>query len=467
MSKLFPKVLCLLTCLPIGASAQLLPLGATFQVSTGTATDASQPAAASDPAGNFMIVWMSSDTPAPVGILGRVYDAAGTAQGSELQVTPDQGLNPAVAAAGTETFLVVWALGPNVLGRVYNADSAHGEAFSIGGRTDEGGNDPGVACNASGDCVVVWQLDMNRIGGRRFDRNGLAQGDEFEVTSGDAVQYFPHAAVDDSGNFVVVWQRFSTDPASSAVMAQRYDRTGAPAGTSFNVATTENQFAIDASAVAVTTDPSGTFFVTWDSQINALASPFAPMPGNIFARRYDDTGAALSPPTQITTQQTYLGFYPAVASDASGNVLLAWREINLGATERISAQYFSADGAPSGPVFQVTSSNKTTDTVAVASAAQGAAVVTWDSNRRIYAQRYQAASTPTPTRTPTSSTTSTPAATDNNGGCNLAPHQSSGSRTSAVLLVPALLVWFRRCFTGRLRPRWLHSPRVASAPARR
>ena len=69
------------------------------------------------------------------------------------------------------------------------------------------------------------------IQGQRFDADGV-KIDEFVVnvyTTGDQTQ--PWAAMDESGNFVVVWQ--STDASySSNVIARRFDASGARLGTS-------------------------------------------------------------------------------------------------------------------------------------------------------------------------------------------------------------------------------------------
>ena len=71
--------------------------------------------------------------------------------------------------------------------------------------------EPAVATAANGSYVIVWSDNQNTNGlfniyGQRFDANGNPQGPEFLVntyTSGN--QNDPSVAMDDAGNFVVVW----------------------------------------------------------------------------------------------------------------------------------------------------------------------------------------------------------------------------------------------------------------------
>ena len=110
-------------------------------------------------------------------------------------------------------------------------------------------NDSAVARNASGDYVVVWvdyapttdpAVFEANIRGQQFDFWGREVGDEFLVNSlitGDQIE--PDVAIDDLGNFVVVWSgNGGTVNDVSGVFAQRFDADAKAVGGQFRV----NQF---------------------------------------------------------------------------------------------------------------------------------------------------------------------------------------------------------------------------------
>jgi hypothetical protein len=70
---------------------------------------------------------------------------------------------------------------------------------------------PAVAVDDNGDFVVVWSSPNDGayggIAGQRFDSNGGMLGPEIVVnTYTSGAQRSPSVAVDANGNFVVVWQ---------------------------------------------------------------------------------------------------------------------------------------------------------------------------------------------------------------------------------------------------------------------
>jgi len=94
---------------PISANAQLL--GPEFQVNSFTTLAQHRPAVAVDASGNFVVVWADAaqESVLNYGIYGQGFTPAGTL-GTEFHVnTFTTGLqqNPAVAASGTNNFLVV------------------------------------------------------------------------------------------------------------------------------------------------------------------------------------------------------------------------------------------------------------------------------------------------------------------------------------------------------------------------
>ena len=95
-----------------------------------------------------------------------------------------------------------------------------------------------VAVDPNGNSVVVWTSDDPLADGggqavmaRRIDAQGMPVGPEFRVnttTVGD--QWEPSVAMDDAGNFVVVWSSQNQDGDQAGVYFQRYDSSGTALG---------------------------------------------------------------------------------------------------------------------------------------------------------------------------------------------------------------------------------------------
>ncbi|MGB5175706.1 MAG: hypothetical protein WBQ30_13290, partial [Thermoanaerobaculia bacterium] len=180
---------------------QTFPIGGEFQVNTYTDRGQYFPAVASDPEGNFVVVWQSfgsSGTDSSnFSIQGQRYDSDGSPIGGEFQVntyTSNRQEFASVAVDGAGAFVVVWA-----------------SSGSDG--TDSAGSS---------------------IQGRRYSSDGMAIGGEFQVnTYTTSFQTAPAVATDPVGRFVVVWGSLGssgTDFSVSSVQGQRYDSDGAAIG---------------------------------------------------------------------------------------------------------------------------------------------------------------------------------------------------------------------------------------------
>jgi hypothetical protein len=200
------------------------------------------------------------------------------------------------------------------------------------------------------------------------------------------LQYVPVVASDPSGNFVVVWDSDAQDGSGRGVFAQRFASSGAPVGPEFrvNTFTTDNQF-----FPSVAADTSGNFVVVWTSPQDG--SSFG-----IFGQRYASSGAPLGPEFRVNTYTTGSQYLPAVASDSSGNFVVAWSSYTEdGSSYGVFGQRYSNAGALLGPEFRVnTFTANSQNRPAVAAEPTGNFVVTWDSQLQdgsglgVFGQRY-------------------------------------------------------------------------------
>jgi hypothetical protein len=183
----------------------------------------------------------------------------------------------------TPDFLVVWsgneAAGAGIQGRAYRYDGAvFGSEFRVNTTTTGDQTAPAVAASFYNfGHVVVWE-SANGLGtlrdvyAQRLNADGSKRGPEFRVntyTTGNQDQ--PQVAVDDYGNFVVVWSSaqygnppFSQDGNLRSVHAQAFSQSGAKRGVEYrlNTHTTGDQ---RMPSVAATGQAEGSFVVVWQS----------------------------------------------------------------------------------------------------------------------------------------------------------------------------------------------------------
>jgi hypothetical protein len=393
-----------LVFVPCAVSAQGgNPIGPEFRVNTYTTDSQYRPALAADLTGSFVVVWQSLfQDGSDWGIFGQRYDSTGAPLGPEFRVNTHMAgsqYQPAVASDSSGNFVVVWADGfqdgsiNGVFGQRYESSGAPlGPEFRVNTYTTLPQYFPAVASDSSGNFVVVWH-SINQDGssrgvfGQRYTSTGAPLGPEFRVnTYTTSDQAFPAVASDSSGNFVVVWASEYQDGSVWGVFGQRYASTGAPLGPEFRVNTYTTSFQ-DAPAVA--SDSSGNFVVVWRSYSQDGSGE------GVFGQRYDSTGAPLGPEFGVNTYTTNWQDEPAVASDSSGSFVVVWSSPQDGSG--VFGQRYDGTGAPLGAEFRVnTYTPVSLGQPAVASDASGNFVVVWrnysqdGSKWGVFGQRYRA-----------------------------------------------------------------------------
>ena len=120
-----------------------------------------------------------------------------------------------------------------------------------------------VASDDRDSFLVVWHSEQDSDGygifGQRYDANGTPLGSEFQIsteTAGDQLQ--PTLAFDESSGFLVVYESGYEDRSGSDIFGQRYDASGVPMASEFQVSAPGSHFRHLAN---VTADGSGGFIV--------------------------------------------------------------------------------------------------------------------------------------------------------------------------------------------------------------
>ena len=236
--------------------------------------------------GAFVAAWKRAEPGVEPGdIYVRLFDASGDALTSDILVnTPTDGnqWDPAVAAAPTGAFVVVWV-----------SDASDG--------TDN---------------------DGTSIQGRCYTTLGQPVGEPFQVNTtitGD--QRAPDVSVSDSGAFVAVWESESSpggDNSNMSVQARRYSASCQALGSQFQVNTWTADFQGEASVLV---SPIGSFTVAWASTGSW---------GNdddwtsIQARSFAADGQPLGDQQQVNTTVPSTQNRPVLAGNPDSRMVVVW-----------------------------------------------------------------------------------------------------------------------------------------------
>jgi hypothetical protein len=387
-----PRIPCvlLLTLLPPLASAGPPPAGGEIAVNTYTTNAQSLPDVAVDAAGRFVVVWRSVGQDGDgYGVFGQRFSASGSRLGAEFQVnvyTPNSQDTPQVASDPAGNFMVVWSgggaqdgSGSGIFGRRFNSDGTGvGGEFQVNTVTALTQISPSVSLDAAGNAVIVWTSEgadgsSSGIRARRFAASGTAVGVEFGVNTFTAgPQSEPSVASHADGRFVVSWTSFAQDGSAGGVFGRRFDAGGTALGSEFQVNTFVTQ-AQDAPKVA--TLAGGAFVVVWQS--NQQTGPAR----GIFARRYDELGDPASGEIAVNTFTADAQQFPGVAADGAGGFTVVWEGwAQEGSEAGVFARSFDAAGTPAGAEFVVnTYTLYSQRTPAISGDGRGRFVVAWAS----------------------------------------------------------------------------------------
>jgi hypothetical protein len=265
--------------------------------------------------------------------------------------------NPAVARA-------LVALGLDVPAASSALDATPtGSEFQVNTFTTSEQRRPSVAIDDDGDFVVVWQsygsggtdTSYYSIQGQRYNAAGSAVGSQFQVnTYTTGIQGIPSVAMDADGDFVVVWESYGsggTDISDRSIQGQRYNAAGSAVGSEFQINTYTTNDQRDPS---VAIDADGDFVVVWMSQ----GSGGTDTDGfSVQGQRYTAAGTAVGGEFQINTYTTLQQRTPSVAMDADGDFVVVWETGASGGTDStgysVQGQRYNAAGSAVGSQFQV------------------------------------------------------------------------------------------------------------------
>ena len=180
---------------------------------------------------------------------------------------------------------------------------------------------PDAAGLSSGHVVVTWTGADGHVYSRKFDAAGTAQDDVKEAlvnTTFASDQSKPAIASAPDGSTVAVWQSNDQDGSLLGVFGQRYDTAGAKSGSEFqvNVTTADVQ-----QSPAVAMDQYGNFVVVWEGIKDQVAEL-----ENVYFRLFASDGTALSSEVTVNSTNSKLDsqLAPDVARLPAGQFAVVW-----------------------------------------------------------------------------------------------------------------------------------------------
>jgi len=255
-----------------------LPISDEFRVNSPVDDQQLFPAVAVNKDGTFIVVWESRNTPeqGDRSICGKIYDINGVELVPEFFINDEPSVYryPDVAVDANGNFTVVWLQDKSsnsIMARLFDPNgTAQTETFQVNTVRFSSITRPSVAMDITGNFVVVWDGDPNLAGSddihaRLFDANATALDEQFVVnTTMAGAQQYPQAAMNDNGEFVIVWD-CQVDPNSESerdIFGQKLNKLGKPIGDEFQLNTL---VADDQRNPVVAIDWDGRFVAVWQS----------------------------------------------------------------------------------------------------------------------------------------------------------------------------------------------------------
>ncbi|MEM9408817.1 MAG: LamG domain-containing protein [Acidobacteriota bacterium] len=297
-------------------------LGQPFQISSGSGTN-SLPSAAFDATGRLAVVWNQSFGQAlrteagetllvgvtDSAVVGRFFDPTGAAETGEVVINSGgdaSSQTPKVDLDDSGDAIVVWEDGDRVRGR--KVDRRGRPAPATLELSSGPARQPVTATSSNGSFVVAYQASSGGLVGRAFDPLGAPVSEEFEIEPTVQAEN-PAVAMDDAGNFVVVWD----EPGAGGrdVRGRRFAPNGDSLGPAFDLSADSGP---DQSRPSVAMSSVGDFAAAWVADSLAANRAARSNGGNLVGRLFDPTGIPAT--GEVAVAETINGEEPSEPSVA-------------------------------------------------------------------------------------------------------------------------------------------------------
>ncbi|GAA5511071.1 DUF4347 domain-containing protein [Novipirellula caenicola] len=260
--------------------------------------------------GEFVIAWQGNGTQSgesdSAGIFAQRFDADGAAVDSEFRVNSSTFGTQYDAAISVNTngdFVIAWDDSSGVhFQRFDSSGSEQGSQETVSGSTYAG--NAALAMHSDGSFVIVWRqsgtLTPNDVYLQRYNSAGNTVGSTQTVaTTSSFDQEDPSIAMDENGNFIVVWEGYGSQSGqsdSSGVFGQKYLADGTEIGNEFRV--NESTSGTQSRASVAMLDVNN-FVVAWSGAGDQTGEVDS---SGVFARQYGTAGTNTAPTVTLTNK---------------------------------------------------------------------------------------------------------------------------------------------------------------------
>ena len=290
--------------------------------------------------GRFVVVWARRPDDGAPSMAARFVSASGEPLGEAFQVNQEaiegDRTQGGVATLDNGEFVVAWRDTDEYDGPSYPFHDVVAQRFSddgtrIGERIEvtlgatQRNDDVTLASRPDGGFVVAWKSlgyygyyqANSRVMARTFDAGGRSTGKPIQINSDTERSNAPSSiAVADDGTFLVVWGRSGPlgDPPPVEARGRVFDAQG-------EARSDELAFSAEGWGPVAAADPNDSFLVVWSDASVAPASG-----SEIVAQRWGSDGQPLSAVEILNTSALGSQYWPGLATDPSGDTLVAWRD---------------------------------------------------------------------------------------------------------------------------------------------
>ncbi|MBI3446095.1 MAG: cadherin-like domain-containing protein, partial [Magnetospirillum sp.] len=344
--------------------------------------------------GGYVVAWQSNGQDGDTwGIYGQVYNANGTARGSEFRLsnyTAGEETDVSLAATNDGGFVATWEQwGSGGGGQDGSYGGVFARHFDSSGTALTGDTqvnvvtvmdqyDAKVTALSNGGYVVTYKVDDANYSGvwaRVYNSSDSATTTEIQVNQyTNQHQFESDSAQGSDGKILIVWQSDTQDTldGSRGVYGRLMNTDGTFPGNEFRINTTQ---AGDQFAPAIAALDSG-YVVVWTTE-NLDGSGYA-----VAGQRYDNAGTAQGSEFQVNSTTAGNQSTAQVVKLSGGNFAVVWQDsAKDGSGDGIVGRIFDASGnAVSDEILVNTVTAGNQQSPAISATNDGGFVVAWQSD---------------------------------------------------------------------------------------
>ncbi len=262
-----------------------------------------------------------------------------------------------------------------------------------------------IAVDSAGNFVIVWNDGRNYIQTgfydlycQRYDKNGIAIGNNFRIVSQDSIG-LGGITMMKNGKFVLTWAKAFRINSNTLyeIYYQRFDKDANEIGTSLRVIDTSysTSFPVSLQGISIYSDSLGRFVICW-AKAHTVNSKI-----QIFFQKFDSAGVKIGGIDSVSQANAHC-YSPKIAMNNDGSFVITWDdERNPQTLPDVYMQRFNPSGQKIGNNVKVSDDNSTGVRQAgnvVSTDGYGRIAVCWiddrDNQNSIYYQLYDNSGSP-------------------------------------------------------------------------